>query len=322
MHELPSSHGLGLSGLHTPAAQESPVVQALLSSQGAKFAVKVQPLARSQASSVQGLPSTHVNCRAKPHVPPWQTSPMVHALLSWHTSALLVCVQPACGSQASVVHTLLSSHDVAVPARQTPSLHRSPTVQALPSLHAVVNCTCWQPSAALQLSWVHGAWSSQFNGVPGTHAPPLHWSPLVQASPSEQGAALFACWQPFVRSQLSVVHGLLSSQEVMLPGVHAVALQMSFAVHGLPSSHVAALGRCTQPVASTHVSSVQGLSSAHCATLPRHLPLLHKSSALHFCPSSQTVPSALLCAQPLAKSQLSLVQTLASSQSTLEPPAH
>ena len=195
-------------------------------------------------------------------------------------------------------------------------------VHALPSEHAVVKNACWQPSVLLQLSCVHSVWSSQFTAAPGTHVPPLHWSPLVHASPSEHSAVLLACWQPLVRSQLSVVHGLPSSHEVMLPGAQLPALHASFAVQGLPSSHVAALGKWTQPWPSRHVSSVHRLSSAHCATTPRHLPLLHWSSALHFCPSSHAKPLASVCVQPVAKSHASLVQMLPSSQSTLDVPLH
>jgi hypothetical protein len=59
----------------------------------------------------------------------------------------------------------------------------------------------------------------------------LQWSPSVHASPSLQFAASLAtCLQPVALSQLSVVHGLLSSQFFVVP-VQAPVAHLSVSVH-------------------------------------------------------------------------------------------
>jgi hypothetical protein len=64
----------------------------------------------------------------------------------------------------------------------------------------------------------------------------------VQLLPSLHGAVLKVCTHPSAGTQLSVVHGLLSSeQRVGAPPTQTPAVQVSDAVHPLPSSHGAAL---------------------------------------------------------------------------------
>jgi hypothetical protein len=68
------------------------------------------------------------------------------------------------------------------------------------------------PVARLQV------WPCGHADVP-VHVPLLQTS-VVQATPSLQGAVLFAKTQPVAGLQLSVVHTLLSLQTTGVPGVH------------------------------------------------------------------------------------------------------
>src|SRR4029079_16115901 len=138
----------------------------------------------------------------------------------------------------------------------------SPVVQASPSEQGAVLFACAQPVAGTQESSVQGLLSSQLGGPPGVQAPPPHVSPVVQASPSEQGAVLFACSQPVAGTQESSVQGLLSSQLGGPPGAQGRAPQVSPVVHASPSEQGAVLFACAHPVAGTQESSVQGLLSS------------------------------------------------------------
>jgi hypothetical protein len=111
----------------------------------------VQPVAALQASVVQAFPSLQFG-----GVPRWQT-PATHvsrplqALPSSHCAALVhaaqpamaVCVQPVAGLQASVVHAFPSLQFGGVPGWQTPALHVSCPLHALPSSHRI--CAHEQP---------------------------------------------------------------------------------------------------------------------------------------------------------------------------------
>jgi hypothetical protein len=88
-------------------------------------------------------------------------------------------------------------------------------------------------------------------------------------------------------------------------------------VQGLLSSHVAALGVFTQPVASEHESAVQPTPSSHAASLATlaQPAVASQESAVHAKPSSQSrlVPATQM---PCDKSQVSApLHTLLSSHS-------
>ncbi len=121
--------------MHRPAMQWSSALQALLSLQRlALLLTYVQlPLAGSQMSSVQLLPSLHCACLPGVHLPATQTSPRVQALPSEHAPLLLAMnTQPLMGSQVSAVQGLPSTHCRPTPT-QLPAVHVSPVVQTLPS---------------------------------------------------------------------------------------------------------------------------------------------------------------------------------------------
>jgi hypothetical protein len=76
-------------------------------------------------------------------------------------------------------------------------------------------------------------------------------------------------------------------------------------VQSLPSAFV-----CTQPVAGSQLSTVQGLlSSQSSGAPPPHFPLLHTCPCMHLLPLSQGVSSvALVCRQfPVVVSHPSIV---------------
>ena len=115
---------------------------------------------------------------------------------------------------------------------------------------------------------------------------------------------------------------LLSSQSGAAPPTQVPLLQVSTAVHALPSSQLATLFVCTHPVDTLHESSVQtSLSLQSGAAPPTHSPLLHVSLVVHALPSSQADPLFALT-HPVPTSHESFVQTLLSLQFGGELPMH
>src|SRR5439155_769039 len=97
----------------------------------------------------------------------------------------------------------------------TPFVQTSPTVQGLPSLHAVplgAGGFVHAPVRGSQLSVVQTLLSLQTTGMPPWHNPPLQVSPVVQKLLSSHGAVLFVYTQPVCELHASSVHGLLSLQ--------------------------------------------------------------------------------------------------------------
>ena len=94
---------------------------------------------------------------------------------------------------------------------------------------------------------MHTLLSLQLTGL-AEQIPAAHLSPLVQASPSSQGAVLFTLAQPVLGSQESVVHTLLSSQFTAAPPLQEPAVHLSPLVQALPSSQTSALTAFLQPV--------------------------------------------------------------------------
>ena len=364
VHALPSSQAVAAPGKQTPPQQPSPWVQTLPSSQGAGLpglavnALKSQPLphALTQLSAVQGLPSLQISGLPVAQLPPLQASPRLQTSPSSQASELATWTQPGwplmlpgalpLGSQLSVVQALPSSQTLAAPGLQLPPAQASSTVQTLPSLQTAKLLRWRQPALPLrlpgalplgsQLSSVHGLPSSQLTIAPDLQAPPLHASPPVQGSSSPQGSALFAWTQPQASpvlpdgSQLSLVHGLASSQAVLAPGRQILPEQLSPMVQTLPSSQAAVLAWLTQPPGLPgslgspllQLSSVQGLPSLQPRATPglQALPL-QASPTVHGSPSSQ---GALLGVetQPSSTVRASAVHGLPSSHDSADPGLH
>jgi hypothetical protein len=211
-----SGQSIALPPPHAPAVHVVLEVHALPSSQLVPFAtgVEPQPVAESQLSAVQGLPSPgQKTVEPPPHAPAVHVLPSVH----WSPSSQAVplpptgsLTQPSAASQRSTVHGLPSSaHVVPImgshePAMQTvddvhafasshevPSItfakpqpvaaSQSGTVQGLPSSGQVI-ATFEQPVSGVQSSVVQALPSSQLSGVPSTHAP----LPSQVSSPSQR----------------------------------------------------------------------------------------------------------------------------------------
>ena len=246
VHGLPSTHASDLPPWQLPSAQASFNVHALPSSQGATFFVNTQPFVGSQPSLVHGLPSSQVLLPRPWQVESAQMSPMVHALPSLQAAELLVYTQPDLALQLSSEHGLPSLQLIMAPGTQTPAWQRSPPVQTSPSLQSALLAVNTQPVLGLQLSVVQPLVSSQTVALPGRHAPDWHKSLVVQRFPSLHVLASSAvARQPVLGSQLSLVHGFLSSQVTGLP-THLPLLHSSPAVQALPSSQVPVVGGCWQ----------------------------------------------------------------------------
>jgi len=149
---------------------------------------------------------------------------------------------------------------------------------------------------ASQESAVQGLPSSQLGIVPGEQMPPWHVSAPLQALPSLQEVPFptAAYWHPATGSQVSLLHGLLSSQSragpaVQVPEEHVSApLQASPSLQEVPSARSA----CWQPAAGSQVSLVHAFPSLQSRGVPLlHVPAWQVSTPLQTLPSSQEVPS-------------------------------
>ena len=242
---LASSQSGAAPPTQTPAAQVSPVVQALPSSHDSMLSTLTQPRTESHESLVHGLPSSQSSGAPPTHDPPEQVSSIVHASPSSHGSELSVLTHPVAGSHVSSVQMLPSSQSAGAPPTQVPAAHVSPTVQASPSSHGSVLLANSQ-TPPRQLSVVQGLPSSQSATTmqvmqPGmgdpTQVPAEQVSAWVHGMPSSHEIVLFPLTQPRTGSQESVVQMLPSSQSGAGPPTHTPASHVSSVVQALPSSH-------------------------------------------------------------------------------------
>src|SRR5438876_823450 len=119
-----------------------------------------------------------------------------------------------------------------------------------------------------------------------------------------------------------MVHLLPSSQFFAGPPTHVPPLQASPVVQAFPSLQGSVVRGCVQPVAGLQPSVVQTLpSSQFGAAPPTHVPPLQASPVVQGLPSLQGLV-LLVCVQPVAGLQPSVVQTLPSSQLGAAPPTH
>ena len=175
---------------------------------------KIHPVFTSQASWVQGLPSSHTGLAPPRHEPPEQRSAMEQALPSSHTTVLFVKTHPVAALQESSVQTLLSLHTMGAP-EQAPAVQWSEPVQALPSVQALALLFVkTHPVAGLQESSVQLLPSLQGSAGPPVQTVAAHTSFVVHLLPSLQGAVFAVCAQPPAGVQESSVQGFPSSQFV------------------------------------------------------------------------------------------------------------
>ncbi len=129
----------------TPLVHVSPVVQALLSLQGAPlgaFCVSQMPVAGTQTITLQGsaLVGQALGVPDR-QVPFWQVSPTVHRSLSSHGvpfGALTATHRPSVGSQTLTLHgSVLAGHGLGLPGWQVPFWQVSFSVHGLGSSQRV-----------------------------------------------------------------------------------------------------------------------------------------------------------------------------------------
>ncbi len=232
------------------------------------------------------------------HLPTEQVSPVVQPLPSSQLAVLLALTQPSLVSQESVVHGLLSSHNVAgftATPLHAPPAHASLVVHALPSSQVTVLAPCRQPLFGSQLSLVQTFASSQPTALP-TQLPAAQVSAWLQALPSSQLRLLFAnAHLPVATAQLSEVQGLLSLHVVPAPDTQPLVLHTSPTVHALPSLHGAVLAAWVQPSLASQPSSLQPLPSSQFNLPPGwQAPALHASLAVHTLPSASQLFASLM----------------------------
>jgi hypothetical protein len=133
---------------------------------------------------------------------------------------------------------------------QEPAWQLSVWVHASPSLHVFVSSFVeTQPLPGSQVSSVHELASSQASGGPPSQEPAAQVSLVVHAFPSLHGSVLGVFTQPVAGVQLSVVHGLLSSQVGGVPATHwpsshvSLPLQRSVSGQAVPSGTKASAGQ-------------------------------------------------------------------------------
>jgi hypothetical protein len=258
-----------------------------------------QPVSGRHESVVHALPSSQLTGVPGAQTPLWQLSAPLHVLPSVHDvpfkTALLV--QPNAGSQASVVHTLLSLQLIGAPAVQVPPWHVSVPLQTLPSRHDVPLSTAVlaQPVTALQVSVVQTFESLQLRAVPAVQLPAWQLSAPLQTVASRHGVPLATgvFEQPKTGLQASVVQTLLSLQLSGVPAVQVPPWQVSAPLQTLLSRHAVPLSTAVlaQPDSGLQVSVVQTLLSLQLSAVPAaHAPLWHVSAPLQTLPSLHAVP--------------------------------
>jgi len=170
VHGLPSLQFGPVVGVHTPAAQWSPVEQSFPSLQVlVSTLVWTQPVDGLHESFVHACWSSQLRAAPGTHAPLTHLSPTVQAEPSLQVSVLsFVNTQPLVGLQLSAVHGLPSLQESGVPAVQVVPLQVSAPLHTLPSEQPVPGVTAvWLHVPALQASCVHGLVSTQL-----VHAPP------------------------------------------------------------------------------------------------------------------------------------------------------
>jgi hypothetical protein len=240
------------------------------------------PVTGLQESLVHGLPSSTGEL-VPTQTPAEHWSLTVHPLPSEHEVpfATGICTGSPDASHESVVHGFPSSILGPVPATQVPvALQVSVPLHALPSEHDVPVATgVWNTPVALHPSVVHGLPSDVCTGAP-PHAPDVHWSLVVHASPSEHEvpSAAGVCWAPFEGLQVSAVQGLPSLTSMGVPAVQVPeALQASAPLQRLVSSQEVPVGNgaWVTPATGSQESLVHGLPSVVGTGLPTQVPEVH-----------------------------------------------
>jgi hypothetical protein len=314
VHALSSSQVSGAPAAHTPLWHVSSPSQGLLSAQDEPSGSAAFPQTpKVHTSLVHGLPSAQSPSTAQ------ESQPGIGAFS-----------QPLIGAHVSVVQASASSQSSAVPEVQTPPWQVSLPLQTSPSAHAVPFGTgvLEQPKTGPQPSVVHALPSSQSSVIPEVQTPPWQVSWPLQTSPSAHGvpSATDTFVHPKTGSHVSVVHSLPSLQSSTAPAVQMPLWQVSLPLHTSPSAHEVpcATGVFVHPKMGSQASVVHVLPSLQSSAVPaEQMPLWQVSLPLHSSPSLHEVPfGTAMFLQAATGSQVSVVHTLPSSQSSGRPGEH
>ena len=144
----------------------------------------------------------------------------------------------------------------------SPSSHDVPSPRLVDVVVLLLGVQIWQ--ALPGFTWPHEK-NTPSTKQPATQAAPLHISP----APHDVPAGCGRCAQVPAPSQLSLVHGLLSS------------------VHALPTPTLKTL----QPPLPSHTDRNWHSVATQEYAVPPHVPAAHTSFAVHALPSLQEAPS-------------------------------
>ena len=330
------------------------LVQALPSSHALFTGVWLQPVLGSQASVVHAWPSLQFWL---PMTVSQVPVPLPH-LSSVHTLPSLS--QLVVAGKGRVTQPFFRSH---VPIAHSPPPLQGPGMWVhWPLLHtSSVHATSSLSHAVLSAARLHAFClvvtqvSQELPGLlapPSTHTPPMkqkfaavpltshvcalvqvpiwHIAPFWQLAPTL--AAVQSLWllpgshtrqpsldvAPLGKHTPAILHALLWTLWTQLP------LPQTSSVHARPSSlHVALLGKFVWlHVPLLQLSAVHSFLSSQSLGMPMHAPFLQLSPLVHRSPSSHFA-LLLVCVQPSARSQPSLVQPLSSLQvASLGVPTH
>jgi hypothetical protein len=187
--------GQSMSDVHAPWQPVFVWLHGVVAPQAAGFCAGHVPLLHVTAEICAAFGTAPLQEAGAPHEVPFGTAVLQRPL--WHVSMVqafpslghgvpltrFVCVQPVAGTHASALQGLPSSQFGGAPPWQTPPLHWSLVVQALPSLHDVADTGCaWHwLVASLHTPVLH--WSvntEQSRRPPPVQTPAWHASPMLQ----------------------------------------------------------------------------------------------------------------------------------------------
>jgi hypothetical protein len=172
-------------------------------------------------------------------------------------------------------------------------------------------------------SW-HSSLGGQESAVPAEQVPPAHLSFWVHGLSSVQVAPSAFVWtQPVAGSQLSVVHGLLSSQPSAVPPPHTPFVHFWACKHLFPLSHVVLSETFVfvhVPVPTLQPSVVHGLLSLQFGPVVGvQTPAAQWSPVEQSFPSEHVFVSTLVWTQPVDGLHESFVHACWSSQLSAVP---
>jgi hypothetical protein len=232
--------------------------------------------------------AAHVTGLDPVHTPAWHVSVFVHALPSLHDVPFAATgfeQAPLVGSHVPATwHASLAAHTTGLAPVQTPPWHVSLVVHALPSLHAVPLAAVGLehvpvPGSQVPATW-HASLAVHVTGFDPVHVPFWQLSLCVHALPSLQAVPFVAMGfehAPLVGSHVPAVwHASLAVHVTGFDPVHTPAWQVYVWSHLLVPVHVVPLLAAVwlHVPSALQASTVHGLPSSHFAALQHSPPVL------------------------------------------------